>query len=494
MSIFSALFSRHIREKNIKTSDLAQYCGFDRSNMYKIINGKRNPPSKEVVLKMAKFMQLSLAEEEELTEAYQIALTGHDNYFRRKAVLNFFSDFSLTPSALSSFKYSVDSLDSNEETYPLSSPDKVKQALFHIISLEMSAGQNGRIQLLMQPDTPFLIDLISAESQIDMNVHIEQIICLNNSAGTSHSQKNYNLCCLKQILPLYGVCCNYNCFYYYDNVSSKTGNFTLFPYMVITSRYVCLFTADLGKGYMMQSSPAHEMFSGIFSDYLRNSKPLLRHIDTLKDQLTFVENILQKSTSGYCFQMEPCLTPFLSISHIEKYVRSEIPGRDSLVARIRQYSRWLAAKNKKTHIQYIFSLEGVRNFLDTGKIHEYPSELYTAFDLNDRIQLIKELIRACSDSRCRMLKKSVGNADHGLYLFTDRSSGYLMFLSPYNGKPVYLEIDEPELLFSFYDFCENLEEQMFFTQEEAVALLKSLITSSPSDRDTRIQIFKQAAS
>lgn len=95
--------------------------------------------------------------------------------------------------------------------------------------------------------------------------------------------------------------------------------------------------------------------------------------------------------------------------------------------------------------------------------------------LHDRIQLIERLIAACSDSRYRMLKNSIGSPDHGLYLFTNKQTGYLMFSSPYSGRPVYLNIEEPGLLFTFYDFCENLDDHMFYTEEETIELLNNLI-------------------
>ena len=65
MSDFSQLLSNHIHEKNIKTYALAQYCGLDRSNMYKLINGKRKPSSLEMVQKICKFLNLSYAEQQE---------------------------------------------------------------------------------------------------------------------------------------------------------------------------------------------------------------------------------------------------------------------------------------------------------------------------------------------------------------------------------------------------------------------------------------------
>lgn len=74
-----------------------------------------------------------------------------------------------------------------------------------------------------------------------------------------------------------------------------------------------------------------------------------------------------------------------------------------------------------------------------------------------------------------MLRDSIGNPEHELYLFVNQQNGYLMFSSPYNSHPVYLNIEEPGLLFTFYDFCENLEEDMFYTPEETEAILNELI-------------------
>ena len=48
MSEFSDLLSSYIEEKEIKVYALLEYCSLDRSTMYKIINGKRNPTSEAV--------------------------------------------------------------------------------------------------------------------------------------------------------------------------------------------------------------------------------------------------------------------------------------------------------------------------------------------------------------------------------------------------------------------------------------------------------------
>lgn len=474
MSEFSYVLSRHVHGKNIKTYALAQYCGLDRSNMYKIINGKRKPTSLDMVHKMSKFMHLLPAEEKELEEAYQITLAGYDNYYRRKDVMDFFRDFHLPISSLTSFHYKTKTLKDNGLTI-LNSPTEIKQALFHVISDETSKYRDGHIRLLIQPDATFLMNLISVESRTESNLHIEHIICLHNNSETTHSQKNYNLNCLKQVLPLYGSCRNYECYYYYDNITARTGDFTLFPYMIITSRYVCLLTAHFNKGYLISSDASLQMFFGIFSEYRHASTALLHHIENVSDQLNYVESLLRECDNGYCFQMTPCFTPFLTLAHMEKYIRKDLPDRPAFMEQFQKYLKEIASHHEKGHLSCIFSFDGVKRFLQSGRIGEYPTELYQPFDLRDRIILVRKLMQSCKNTGYRMLKNSVGNPEQELYLFVNPQNGYLMFPSPYNGHPVYLNIEEPGLLFTFYDFCENLDNDMFYTIDETVVLLNHLI-------------------
>ena len=93
MSEFSNILSQFIHEKNIKVYPLSKYCDFDRATMYKIINGKRNPPSRDIIEKMSDFMRLTPTEDEQFKEAYEISRIGADNYYRRKSTENFLMHF-----------------------------------------------------------------------------------------------------------------------------------------------------------------------------------------------------------------------------------------------------------------------------------------------------------------------------------------------------------------------------------------------------------------
>lgn len=474
MSEFSYVLSRHIHGKNIKTYALAQYCGLDRSNMYKIINGKRKPTSIDVVHKMSRFMHLSPSEEKELEEAYQITLAGYDNYYRRKDVMNFFAEFNLGTASLPAFIYDTEA-ENDEEVLLLNSPVEVKQAIFRIVSSEMSRKGHGLLRLLIQPDCEFLINLISAEGQAETDINIEHIICLNNNSETTQSQKNYNLNCLKQVLPLYGSFCNYECFYYYNDIMARTGDLTLFPYMIITSDSVCLLTTNMGKGYITRSASSVRMFSEIFADYRNASTVLLHNISDVAAQLSYVGGLMREGGTGYCFQMTPCLTPFITPLHARKYISADLPGRTEFISHFEEYTKGSSTSFEKGDVSCIFSFDGVNRFLQSGRIGEYPADVCQPFDMSDRIYFIKKLILACKAMHYRMLKDSIGNPEYELYLFVNQRNGYLMFTSPHNGNPVYLDIEEPGLLFTFYDFCENLDNDMFYSPSEAETLLNDLI-------------------
>ena len=94
MSQFSEVLSAYVKERDVNTYMLAKYCGYDRANMYKVLNGKRKVPNIGFVRKMAGYMHLSAREEERLLEEYCISVVGYENYYRRKSIQDFFENFS----------------------------------------------------------------------------------------------------------------------------------------------------------------------------------------------------------------------------------------------------------------------------------------------------------------------------------------------------------------------------------------------------------------
>ena len=475
MSDFSQLLSCHIHSKDIKTYALAQYCGLDRSNMYKIINGKRKPSSRELVLKICKFMQLSHAEQKEMEQAYEITLIGHDTYYRRKAVVDFFNNFRLS-------KLNLPVLSELNTEYYLK---RICYAEYHGRSEPFASvyyffgkqkNPTARSTFSYSRTAIFLMNILAAENYDCSQTTIRHIICLNNSTSESSTYPNYNLHCLEKILPLYSNVDKYNCFYYYDHIDSKCSKFTLFPYVIITSQFACLLTGDMTQGILTNAPESLTLFKDIFNQYLSMASPLLRPINDVTEQISYLNNISHVVRSGYSFQMVPCLTPYLTHDILDKYIIQELPNRSEFIQAMDNYIKvFLSSYMTPDNITYIFSLNGVKKFLDTGRVSEYPYDIYHPLEMTDRIHLIRKLMLNLPIQNYRVLKKDIGHLDNEIFLQVTQPMGYIMFSTPQDHRLIYLDIEEPGLLYTFWDFCETLDDALFYTTTEAIEILRDLI-------------------
>lgn len=77
---------------------------------------------------------------------------------------------------------------------------------------------------------------------------------------------------------------------------------------------------------------------------------------------------------------------------------------------------------------------------------------------------------AC-DPRLRILKNSIGNTETPVYLYITPKTGTLR-LPLATDQMVNLQIQETGMLEAFYDFCENLDEEMFYSFEEAEQIVE----------------------
>lgn len=454
MNEFANLLSELIKEKDVKVQAFAKYCGYDRANMYKILKGQRTPSDREIVEKAAKYMHLLPSEEEKLWEAYEISVQGYDNYYRRKDVEKFFSELLLT----SNLDTAVPTIEKpaqfhmlEQESIPLRGTYEVDAALFHLIGDEIQR-KDGHLRLLVQPESNSLSSILAAHGNSACQTRVDHIVCLSSTPKNMRFGKNYNLDCLRSVLPLYNYHYDYHTWYYYSRVPVQERKFSLFPYMILSSKYACVLTADMQKGYITAEEKMLQLLGEIFEEYLEGSKPMIRCIESLEEQFEVTGKILQSGNEIQSFQMTPCLTPVLTDDIYEKYIKKDLPGRAELIRTLHTYGE---AIHKAENIHYITSMEGIRRFLDTGMVSEWPQELYEPLETEDRVRLVRELLFSGKVPDIRILKKPVGDFNAEIYLCVSMEYGVLKFIVPGKNMQLHLVIEETGLLFSFFDFCEN---------------------------------------
>lgn len=477
MTIFSDILNEHIKYKNIRTSPLAQYCGIDRSNMYKLINGKRKPCSEEMVHKIANFIQLTPIERKELLEAYEITVIGHDTYYRRKNVQEFITNFSNKRGSVIDLSSCFSpSLDYAQLTDNLSIFGKtnLNHTIYGILALE-AQKKHGYIKLLFQPDSDDFMEILASISSNKQDLKIDHIICLNNTDSITSDKRDYNLCCLQKIIPMYMSClCEYTPFSYYDSINSHNSIFNLLSSLVITSQYAIIFSPLLQYGLVFTKEETLHKFHSIFDDLKAETTPVVCKVDSIFTQFEYFDELGLAEKTGFSFQKEPCLIPLIPSSFPEKYLIRNLPNRDEFVLSVSQYIQNKADAIKTFSTRFMFTQKGILYFLQTGRLSELPEFVYSPFEYSDRVIIIRSLMNMCQNQGYRMLLPDAPIAASNLCVYVNSHAGYLLFSSA-DGHLVYLNLEEPSLLQAFYDYLSSLDDNLFYSTTETIDILKKML-------------------
>lgn len=474
MSEFSNTLSQFIHEKNIKVYSLIKYCNFDRSTMYKIINGKRNPPSKETVDKMAEFMHLTPAEHRYFLEAYEITKTGADNYYRRKNaqnfLMNFPDNFSIRPGNSAPYIAANKTFSEFPSCAALSTQLEINYVIRSILS-EEALAEKGKIALFLQPDYEFLFNLL-ASLNLGCSLEIRQILCLSNIETLTKDHELYNLNYFKNIFPLYLRNLDYQAYYFYDSIHSHFFNLNAFPYFIVTSRYAIACSSDYQQGIFYKEPSVVKQFWKLFHSCQGKCQSLFQVFRLTPQDLSMLNYMGQNISASYLLQPEACFIPFISDSILEAALSQNLSNRSQILEMLRTFLHTSAKKLSNLHVY--FTEKGVRRFIDSGRLKEIPSSFYRPLLPEERLQMLQEFLPVCYQGHYRMLKQPLDQLPINLHLCVNDNIGYFCFDNVEN-QTTYLMLNETGLLSVFLDYMQSLDDSSFYTPEETGDLIKSII-------------------
>lgn len=458
---------------------MVRYCDIDRSTMYKIINGKRNPPTPAIVDKMAEFMHLTPLEYEQFQTAYQITITGRTTYFNRKSVKNFLMTFprysgqGFLPSPLKISCSHTATSESISGCTALSTRLEINDYLHRMLIAE-SNNEKGHIALFLQPDYDFLFSLLSSLKSLNSNLRIEHILCLSNSEQMTENHEAYNLMYIRKIISIYIHALNYHPYYFYDDIHSHYNSFNGFPCLILTQTCALACTSDYKAGICLTEPHTVQMIWDLYHVYLNKCFPLFHTVDSVLEECLVLGNMLWTDDISYSIQPEPCVIPFITPEILESAVLPDLPGRDGLMPKLQEYVTLANSKLSFCNSHLYHTKQGIDMFAKTGRVTEIPYELYRPFTIEERIFLLGELERQCARGLYRLLKKPLDQISDNLHLFVNPTAGYLLFTN-INKEHVYLIIKEPGILSSFWDYAESLDDSVLSTSDEMILYLHTVI-------------------
>lgn len=479
MSIFSEMLSEYIREKEIKVFSLVKYCGIDRSTMYKIINGKRNPPTPELFQKIADFLHLTPVEYQRFEEAWKITLTGHDVYYRRKSVENFISYFP-SPASVSipdqpDFHISEETCRSPQAASTITSRQQLNAHLHHMLLTE-SGKKSGKIALLLQPDYDFLFGLLSSLNPSG-SLKIQHLLCITGKDTFTDQNYLYNLSCLRKIFPLYMAGLDYVPRFFYDQIQSHYHNFNMFPCLILTSDQALMCDPEYKSGILYNSLEIVELLWKEFLSFYDKCSSLFTCAPLFPESPDAYFDILLDTTDQDLFigiQPESCFTPFFTPSLLNEIFNHDIPyGEKILQSALKAFDNNRRKLLLGKFILY-FTEEGIEYFARTGLIEEFPRMFYTPLNPDQRLQLLNAVLSSCQDGAYRILKHPLSHLPANLRLYIRNGQCCISFINN-EMEIVLLQILESSFFATFQDYMENMETSCYYTEKESSAIIQRLI-------------------
>ncbi len=483
MNPFSIELESLMREKDIKTYALAQYCGIDRSNMYKVINSKRTPTSEEVVVKMAEYMRLKPSERKSLLESYMVTVMGRDTFYRRKCIEEFLTAFHANTFSLMRDIYVQEfmSVQINKEKMLSRRGDLVTgrqlTALIQSVLTLEAQKEHGHIRLMMQPTGSNVMEMLMVLGEQKETLTIDHIFCLANADTIDAENNDYNLDSIGAIIPMFAQCrCSYYPHCYYDNISAKDDRFNLMSSMIVTSDYAVIFSKKDRYGLLLDSEATIHQLSQKFDVLMEDTRLLAKKFVSLEEQLAGFP-AMDFQVPGYDFQPEGCMVPFITPEIVQKYVIPELLANKQLTENVGRYLVNTTASVRNTPGTYLFTESGIRSFLENGRISELPFSLYRPLEPEDRISMVEGMTEFLASGKYKLLKPNSPIELSELCIYASAHDGYIMVPSSGTDR-IYISICEASILNAFTDYFENIDPKYVYTPEEGVEVLQKLIAAA----------------
>lgn len=478
MSEFSELLEQLMKARNATASDLARYLNTDKSIVYKIMKGTRMPSSPQNVKDMSAFLRLPPPEAQLMLDYYKMSLVGKDKFYRRAAVAEFISGkfTHITPSISGkSMKTTFSKEDYNAMT--IESEAESSRFLLHELLREAEKGEQGEIYLITNYLNKKMCDLVELVLRDYPELKVTHLISFStlssNHAGGSH----YNLDVLKTALSLRGSSKNYKVLYVYDASAGEIITLLPFSNYVITSDSVMMLTNEGAHSIVSRNEGVRKMYGEFLLRASRDARPVFSSDDNYGSHVKRLNRQKEGDREPtYLFSRMPLFHYFISSDMLHNAMT-----QNELTELEDEREMHLFLHNGLTVITsgavtLFFSLESVRDFMNTGIFPIRKRAHIAPVDLKDRVMILRRFLVNAGSIKFCLLKKQFGSTRES---FTMELSSRKLAIgySGFNGEYVNTEISEAGLCRTFMDFMLALQEDEEFSypREEALQCIRDLI-------------------
>ena len=450
----SQLLSEYIKTKKINIKKCAEYFQIDRSTLYKIIRGERKVPSRDFIQQISQYLYLTNDEKKELLEAYEIDRIGEFRYYCRQHVSSFLEEAAL----LDNRTFAVnDALNPILKTGHYTDKYDVEHLLYELSLLE-SKEKDPHIRIFGQPTHAlYLLRIVSSR------IPITHLFCLNNTNELTKDNQFYNLTVLTNIMPLIFNKDHYSPYYYYNEINAINNHLCFFPNMILTHKYLLIYTTDHSSGILYERGDTYNAYEVLFNQYLKETKCLISNKDHRSDMIEDFNYILYAPSIGALYQEDdPFPVSLKDNDFIESFKRHSI--------HLKQY-----LKSNTDHLSGLYTLQGLRHFVDTGYTTDFPQQFYQPLTIDDRIKILRRLKNFMNTCSLQLVDVPEYSDTSFLIIVMNMNTLYFQIVSA-SGTVKTIQLHEASLVMAFNDYYQYIVEERCLSKEEAFKIIDTYIT------------------
>lgn len=472
MTSFHDLLVRYINERKVSVARMAEYCGLERSSLYRILRGQRTPANEEMVRLMATYLCLSPAEEDSLLLAYRIELIGYEKYSRRQFIDDFIRNFHTTKALNELYTPIIEPVaDRSISVQPMDNRSDVIKTFLNAVVSECAKPEGGHIRLFIPPDPEFMTVIINAADTASVPIRIDHLIQLHQSeSAVSASAENFRM--ILDTLPMISDTIDYRPYYFYSEVIPRLPLF--YPYQCFTANSVFWLSEDLCGGLAVHHPTIFPHMAAQFDRTLDHCRKLYEthNLGSVLGKAQAAK--ISRATSPSIRQM--ISFPPISVNQetAAKHFSSDYPTPDFVIQLfakdLDQYQQIYTTYCR----QMICSRTGLEHFAKTGRIPRYDSGCYSPLTPEERLEILARLADMAEALDFRILHRDIFNYNDGLSVVLGENACCLeIYFSTTFSK--YLIIEEPNFIEAFQDYFDSLDPQDLYSAEESRGILRQII-------------------
>lgn len=267
----------------------------------------------------------------------------------------------------------------------ISDRSSVRDTVLMMLNQVQKGASDSSVMLWGKGTDTLLSDIAFAFHNTEISV--EHLCSLMPSISPGSNLNNLKL--LAEIMPCLRSNFNYDVRVVYEEISSREAFFP-FECLLITDEAALWIEKDYKHAQIITDPQVLAFYRAKFESQYKNSKNALQRNINIVDWQDEAKEMEKQGDVFYCLNWQLCALELIPVDVLVNHIKPNkkeylLPALDVFEKRVQMVTK---KKNKNEYITY----EGIRYFMETGKILELPDEWYDPFSREERYMVLKKLM------------------------------------------------------------------------------------------------------